>query len=120
MNTKDASDTIHEQDKAKRLQEEASILEKAHDLTNGSAGNQKMLGEVILWQVKESISHSTLLRVLIESQNKYQLKEVCELSHKPKKLSVRIFGVTYAAPVNVAIVVIAFFAYQYSKAQGWL
>ena len=115
-----AEDTIHEQDKKKRLQDEAEILEMATRLTNGDAENPKMMGEVLLWQVKESISHSTLLRILISNMGLYQLKTECELCQKPKTWMVRIFGVTYAAPVTTAIVCISFFVFLFCKKQGWV
>ena len=113
-------DTIQNQDKEKRSQEEAEILKKAEELSNGNTGDPALLGKIIVWQVKESISHSTLLRELIDSLRLYQLKEVCMLQHKPKKWSFKLFGATYAAPANVAIVAASVFVYLYMKKEGWI
>lgn len=113
-------ETIHEQDKAKRIEEESEILDMAKSLTNGEAGDQKLLGEVILWQVKESISHSTLLRLLITGQQQFQLKSSCVHAHKPKTWVVRVFGVSYSAPVSIAVMVVGFCVVMVCRKNGWM
>ena len=115
-----AEETIHEQDKAKRLLDEKVILEKAYSLTNGEAENPKTLGEVILWQVKQSIDHGTLLRIVIDGQSKYRLETDCIEARKPKTWKVRLFGITYNSPVSVTIIVIGFMAVMYCKKNGWM
>jgi hypothetical protein len=111
MGTPSAEDTIHEQDKAKRLEEEAEILQKAHALTNGSAGNQKLIGEVLQWQVKNSIEHNTLLRIVIATQASFQLRADCEELHNTKTWPVRVFGTSYSVPITTAVCIIGLFSY---------
>lgn len=114
----DAEKTISENDKAKRLSEEAEILAKASALTNGSAGNPKLIGEVMHWQVTETIAQGKLLRIIVETQSRFQLKEDCIGLHKPKTWAVKIFGTSYQVPTTTFIIVVGFLFWSWLRSGG--
>lgn len=115
-----AEATISKQDKAKRLVEEAAILTEAEQYSAGDSEDRKSLGKIVLWQVRQSIDHGTLLRLVISGQAKYQLKTDCEAAHKSKTWPVRFFGVTHSVPISVAVGVIGFAAIMYCRKNGWM
>ena len=113
-------DTIHKQDKEKQIQEETKILADANGIADGTSKDEKALGRIVLWQVKESIEHNTLLRHLIEYLENYQLKIICDQRHKPKCWPLKLWGITYQSPVSVTIIVLAFFVFMFCRKEGWL
>ena len=115
---KTPKEIIDAHDLEARIKAEADILQKAHLLTNGGAGNEKLLGEVMEWVVKELIELGLLVRVSVKQQDLMQLKTECVMNHRQKNWVVKAFGVSYALPASVAVVVIAALIYLACHAQG--
>lgn len=120
MGKQNPNEMIMDQDRTKRLQAEADIIRKAKELANGSHDDVKLRGEVTVWQIETLIDHSTLMRNIVDSLTLYQLKTDCEAAHRAKSWPLKLFGITFSAPINIVIMVIAFFVYQYCRKEGWL
>lgn len=118
--TQRVEDVLAAMDDESRIAEMNHILEMAGEMTNGSANDAKMRGTVQLWQVKMAIRQDTILRMLVEKMGQVQYKADCELNMHKKTWIVRAFGVTYALPVSIAILVLGFIATMFFKKQGWI
>lgn len=114
------AEIISEHDKVKRIEDETIVLEKAHALTNGHAGDPKLTGEVLQWQVKETIAQSVLLRALVTAIETFQPKEQCALNHKPKSWPVKLFGFSFSAPVTSGVLIIGWLVFMACRKQGWM
>ena len=111
---------VAKHDTQKRIEDETIILKKAHDLTNGEAGNQKLTGEVMEWMVHEIIDHGRLLRALAESQNNMRTIPDCQSLHKGKMLAAKIFGFSFALPMSASVVTIGWLVFMFCRQQGWM
>jgi len=115
---KTAEQVIRDRDKDKRVKDEEEILVKAHALTNGDQGNPKLTGEVLEWLVGEMIDLGTLIRILSTQLPLCQLKTDCVLAHGKKRWVVRLFGVSYALPVSVSVIVMGWLVFMACRSQG--
>ena len=118
--TQRVEDVLAAMDDKSRIEEMNHILDMAGQMTNGSADDAKMRGTVQLWQVKMAIRQDTILRMLVEKMSLVQYKTDCEMNRQKKTWVVRLFGVTYAVPVSVAILVLGFLMFLAGKKQGWM
>ena len=109
---------IDRHDKDTRLKSEADILQKARRLINGDAGDAALTGEVLEWMAKELIELGALVRSSVAQINLCQLRADCLMNHRQKSWVVKAFGVSYALPASVAILVIAALVYLACHAQG--
>jgi hypothetical protein len=100
---KDAQSLMEAHDDAVRKQGEEAILAKAHDLTNGNAGNPKLTGDVLYWLTGEQIEQGRLLRLLVQGQKHFRLHSECVLAHAGKSGKIALFGTTFKVPLAVAI-----------------
>ena len=114
------AELIQEHDKEKRIEDETIILAKVGSLTNGNAGDATITGEVLQWQVKETIAQGVLLRSLVSAIGTFQLKSACVLAHKPKNWAVRIFGFSFAAPITLAVGILGFLVFSVCRKNGWV
>lgn len=117
---KTSAELIADHDREKRMGDETIILQKAHSLTNGSAGDEKLQGEVMLWMVEETISQGKMLRKIAQELVLFQLKSECELSRKKKTWAVRIFGFNFSTPITTGVVIIGWLIFMAAKKQGWM
>lgn len=115
-----AKELIEAHDKEQRIQAEADILGVAHALTNGSAGNPKLQGQVLEWVVKETIDNGALLRTIADELPELQRKSECALDHENKKWHVKIFGNNFAMPTTVAVLVMGWLIFLFLRKQGWI
>jgi hypothetical protein len=107
---KTPEEILNERDKEERLRKEERILADAHALTNGQSDDAEKTGRVLEWVVERMIEMETLLRASIEHSSRCQLIENCLATHAQKRWVVRVFGMTYALPVTVAILVLGILA----------
>jgi len=117
---KTPEDILKERDKDDRIKREESVLADAQRLTNGEAADPQTNGRVLQWVVERLIEMETLLRASIEHTSKCQLIENCIATHAQKKWVVRVFGMAYAMPVTVAIIIIGVLTYLAMLKQGWV
>ena len=83
----DAEGILKEQDKQNRIREEKELLDKAHRLTNGEAGNEKLQGEVQYGVCLKLIGMETLIRTLVD-----------DVTHKREILDCDMLRVTGNCP----------------------
>lgn len=120
MNNKglSAEETIHEQDKEKRLAAEKKIKDLAKtQLTNP---DPKIAAEIACWQIEETINHGTLLRQVSGFLKRVRLRAECEEIHKTKTWMVKVFGVGYQAPISVAVLCLTFLVTMILKKNGFI
>ena len=113
-------EVLNKYDKEKRMEDEKHVLSWTTALTNSGSGDPILIGKVVNWQVRETISQGELLRALVAYRQEYQLKTACLLAHGNKKWAIKLFGQTFALPVSIAVAVLGCVAIMFLKKHGWV
>jgi len=110
-------DAVHEKDVQDRVKKEQRLLDAAESLTNGHAGDLKVMGEVLYGLAEVSTTHAEISRKILNVLPLLQSKVECELVHGKAKMKKTI---GFNLPTCSTILVIFFTILQTTaKINNW-